>query len=173
MKKDVVCFSSENYIRRTSRDVNHFSVENPAIYRSSRDVNHFSVENPAILRSSRDVNHFSVENPAIQFSILENITFNGDAQSFNSRNNQHEPIYSIRQLYKNFVFGKNWRNFRRFSPLIFCVITSLLKIFGFGGVRILNYRVIDTPRRVLIKKSEFDRAILYRENHSLQSYCRL
>ena len=135
MRKDAVRFSSLNYIRRTSRDVNHFSVENPAI-----------------LRSSRDVNHLSVENPAIQFSVLENLTLNGDAQLLNSRDNQHEPIYFIRQLCKNFVVGKTWRNFSRFSPLIFCVITSLLKIFGVGGVRILNYRVIDTPRRVLIKR---------------------
>ena len=77
VRKDAVCFSSVYYIRRTSRDVNHFSVENPAIYRSSRDVN-----------------HFSVENPAMQFSVLENITLKGDFQSFDSRNNQHEPIYS-------------------------------------------------------------------------------
>ena len=139
--------------------VNHFSVRKDAvdfifdnhIHRSSRDVNHLSVENPAIHRASRDVNHLSVEN----LFILDNITYNGVVQSTNTRRNQLEPIYFICQLYKNFVLGENWRIFIRFYPLIFCAITSLLKVFGSGGVRLLNYRVIDTPRRVLIKRIQW------------------
>ena len=114
------------------------------------DVNHLSVENLYNKTASTDVNHFSVEN----LFILQNITFYGDiGQSvcYTKGNNQ-----SLRSLYSFFRYTAS-RNFPKISrtsvTLIFCVITNLIKFFVTKGVRVVNYRLIDTPKRVLMKRS--------------------
>ena len=88
------------------------------------------------------VNHLSVEN----LCFLENVTYKGDCKDRSDN--------AIRTLSKfiNFVFFTKSKNSEICYPLIICVITTLLKFFVIAGVKVSNYRIIETPRRVLIKK---------------------
>ena len=139
------CLRSDTpvFTRSPSQDVNHFSVENPALhsnfYKKSY-VNHFSVENMASPR--RDVNHFSVEN----LCFLENVTYKGDI-----RDRSANAIRTLSKFLKYVLFSKSKKS-EICYPLIICVITTLLKFFVIAGVKVSNYRIIETPRRVLIKK---------------------
>ena len=127
------------------QDVNHFSVENPALYISFDKkpyVNHFSVENVASPRG--DVNHLSVDN----LCLLENATYNGDSRHKDRSENE---VRTFSEFLKYVFFAKSKKS-NICYPLIICVITTLFKFLVIAGVKVSNYRIIDTPRRVLIKR---------------------
>ena len=151
--------SSFSFSHLTFKGVNHFSVDIPGynIKLGSGDVNHFSVENLRFLKNldipgyniklgSGDVNHFSVEN----LRFLKNLTLRGES---NTRYSSNKTVVSISEFLRIFNFvTSDSKNFQRGFPLIMCVITTLLKLFVRVGVRLANYRVIDTPSRILLRK---------------------
>ena len=153
---DVNHFSVENLSQKfdTKTDVNHFSVENLSQkFATKTDVNNFSVENLSQkLDTKTDVNHFSVDN----LFLLKNITFHGDLEQSNcymkSYNQTFRSLYSVIK----FTFSRNFPNSPKFSrtsvALVFCVITNLLRFLS-RGVRVANYRLIDTPKRVLLRRT--------------------
>ena len=152
--------------------VNHFSVTND----KSACLDFNVVYKPSTISYRYESTKFSlnVESP----TILQNITYNGDVNqlsltisSYNVYSGKNcEPIDRdfdlvsdniasllknikyIRKITKQAFFSMFQGNPVKLYPLFCCVITTLIKLFGGGSVRCSNYRIIDTPRRVFIKK---------------------
>ena len=61
---------------------------------------------------------------------------------------------AIRTLsnFRKFVLFTKSKKSEICYPLIIFVITTLLKFFVIEGLKVSNYQIIDTPKRVLIKK---------------------
>ena len=161
----VANFSFTNYSMFANKDVNHFSVENPSLYSIIQEphVNHFSVENAVSLY--KGVNHFSVDNPTFYFgqlqygnvnhfsvdnflNVFDNVTLNGEVD----RSAFSRQGISFTQLVK-VIFRDNFSlNSKSCLSLIFCLIVTCLKIIGGVKIKLSNYRRIETPRRILIKR---------------------
>ena len=164
-------FSSTNYSMFVNKDVNHFSVENPSLFIIIQElhVNHFSVENA--VSPYKGVNHFSVDNPAHYLDLvdlnaenlngnvnhlsvdnflyfLENVTLNGRAgQPVSSE--QGYSLSQIAGLVSRDIFSQKSKPC---LSLIFCLIMTILKIINGSPITLSNYRIIETPIRVLIKR---------------------
>ena len=138
-----------------NKGVNHFSVDNPTHYYLDKGVNHFSVDNPthyldlglvfdADLQYG-NVNHLSVEN---FLYFLENVTLNGEAdQTVFSKHG-----YTFTQIVKRIIRDIFSQKSKPCLSLIFCLIVTILKIINGVTITSYNYRIIETPRRVLIKR---------------------
>ena len=140
--------------------VHRFSVENPKHYMYFEDRNsyvyHFSVENTVILTKTSDselhygnYNHLSDDSFLI---LLENISFNGE---FESSLEYNYTIRTFTQFLKRIIYDRISKNSKTCFPLILCVIISLLRTFDSVSVKLNSYRIIETPRRVLIKRKRF------------------
>ena len=100
----------------------------------------------------RDVNHLSVENLNVLDnipSILQNITLYGDKPYYN----HNCDIRSLSKFLRHVIFERfSGIGSKSCLSLTLCVITTLLNTFKSVSVKLCNYKIIETPRRVLIKR---------------------
>ena len=148
------------------KGVNHLSVDNPAS-NLIKGVNHFSVDNPAHFLDLVDlnadiivsydselqygnVNHLSVDN---FLHIIENVTLNGEADQLVFSTHGYTFTQIVELISRNIFSQKS----KPCLSLIFCLIVTILKIINGVTITLSNYRIIETPRRVLIKRKPLGR----------------